>query len=257
MKGIRLFIAVFCSFCSAIAFSQEVLLEGRVEAEDNVENVHVLNKTSKHNTITNKEGHFRILAKLNDTLTLISLQHYQKDIVVNYDILDAKTLIVKLEERINQLNEVILGRILSGNLEDDVNDFDDPEEINFWDVGIPGYMGKPKTQSERRLNEATTGGGIVPLNPIINAITGRTKKLKEQVKLESQNDLLNGIIERLSESFLNNYPIEPDKQMEFFYFCAEDPEFENRCRDKSDIEVYLFLEEKFKEYSKNLESTKN
>src|SRR5690606_28545401 len=124
-------------------------------------------------------------------------------------------------------------------------------------VGIPGYKGKPLTQNERRLNEATTGAGIVPLNPILNAISGRTKMLKERIKLESQNDLLNGIIERLSESFLNNYPIEPDKQMEFFYFCAEDPEFENRCRDKSDIEVYLFLEEKFKEYSKNLESTKN
>ncbi|HLT53302.1 MAG TPA: hypothetical protein VKZ97_05415, partial [Flavobacteriaceae bacterium] len=246
----------------------EVLIEGRVEAEDNVENVHVLNKTSKHNTITNKEGHFRILAKLNDTLTLISLQHYQKDIVVNYDILDAKTLTVKLEERINQLNEVVLGRILSGNLEDDINNFDDPEEINFWDVGIPGYTGKPLTKSERLLKEASDFspslggslggvGGSVGLNPIINAITGRTKMLKERVKLESQNDLLNGIIERLSESFLNNYPIEPDKQMEFFYFCAEDPEFENRCRGKSDIEVYLFLEEKFKEYSKNLESTKN
>ena len=29
--------------------------------------------------------------------------------------------------------------------------------IDFYDIGIPGYTGKPKTQSERRLHEADAG----------------------------------------------------------------------------------------------------
>lgn len=239
------------------SWTQETEIIGQVFGEENVENVHVINKSSKHFTITNSEGRFKMLVKIQDTLTFSSIQYKEKQVVINHEILETKSLKVFLEEQLNELNEVIVGKIMTGDLNSDMKNYSEKPDINFYDVGIPGYKGKPKTQQERRLNEATTGGGFIPLNPIINAITGRTKRLKEYVKLERRDDLLYGIISRLSDDFLSVYPLEEDNEMDFFYFCSDAPEFENRCKGKTDVEVFEYLEEKYKQYQKNLSEVKD
>lgn len=256
MKGIKLLIVVFICLVS-ICSSQEVEIIGKVISEDNVENVHVLNKTSKHFTITNSEGKFKIRVKLKDTLTFISLQHIQKQLVITQDIFLTKKATILLQERINELNEIVLGKILTGDLGSDVMTFDAEPALNFYDVGIHGYKGKPKTQSERRLYEATTGGGIVPLNPILNAISGRTKKLRKRIKLEAIDDLLDQIISTLADDFLSLYSLEPERQMDFFYFCSEDIYFQKRCKNKSDVEIFEYLKEKYEQYQVNLTIQKN
>ena len=50
-----------CFFTSATA--QIILLEGRVTNPDEVENIHVLNTTSRFNAITDQEGKFVIEAR--------------------------------------------------------------------------------------------------------------------------------------------------------------------------------------------------
>jgi hypothetical protein len=256
VKGIKVFILTTL-FSVFICSGQEVEIIGKVISDDNVENVHVLNKTSKHFTITNSEGKFKMNVKLKDTLTFISLQHIQKKVIINQGIIETKKLTVLLQERINELNEVVLGKILTGDLGSDVKTFEEEPQLNFYDVGIPGYKGKPKTQSERRLNEATTGAGIVPLNPILNAISGRTKMLKKRIKLEAVDELLDRIISTLAEDFLSLYPLEPERQMDFFYFCSEDINFQTRCKDKSDVEIFEYLKEKYDQYQVNLSLQKN
>jgi hypothetical protein len=42
--------------------------------------------------------------------------------------------------------------------------------------------------------------------------------------------------------------------MEFFYFCSDDSSFESRCRGKSAIEIDEFLNEKYIEFKKNVNS---
>lgn len=237
--------------------AQEVEITGKIMGEDGVENIHVINKTSKHFTITNTGGYFRINASLHDTIVFSAVQYQPKQVMVNQKILNEKALEVYLEVQVNSLDEVVVGKVMIGDLSSDINNFQEKPDINFYDVGIPGYKGKPKTQQERRLYEATTGAGIVPLNPIINAITGRTKRLKEYIKLERKDDLLYSIISRLSADFLSIYPLDEDNEMDFFYFCSDDPNFENRCKNKSDIEVFEYLVEKYKQYQENLNSVKD
>ena len=256
MKGIKLFSIAFL-FCVFICSGQEVEIIGKVISEDNVENVHVLNKTSKHFTITNSEGKFKMRVKLKDTLTFISLQHIQKQLVITEEIISIKKVTVLLQERINELNEIVLGKILTGDIGSDVKTFEGEPQLNFYDVGIPGYKGKPKTQNERRLHEATTGAGIVPLNPILNAISGRTKQLKKRIKLEAISELLDRIISTLADDFLSLHPLEPERQMDFFYFCSEDINFQERCKNKSDVEIFEYLKEKYDQYQVNLSLQKN
>ncbi len=261
MQKIKLFIFFIVLLNFQIAVSQSVEISGKVESSVSVENIHVINKTAQVFTTTNEAGEFKIKAKLNDTLMFSSIQHISKTITISDNIILIRKLTVKLEEQINKLDEVIVGKVLTGDLLSDVKNIEGDPPINFFDVGIPGYTGKPATQSERRLSEAgdfkpkmllglLTGG--VPLNPILNGISGRTKMLKNRVKLEAHDELLHKIKIRLSESFFSIHELDESKRIDFFYFCQEDKNFSNRCKDKSDIEVLEFLKEKLIVYKANL-----
>ena len=187
---INFFIILMAVFQVESMVSQTVEIYGKIESNDDVENIHIINKTARVFTISNQAGNFKISAKINDTLVFSSVQHQTKILVIDENILINKRVNVFLEEHINELDEVFVGKFLTGDLLSDINNSEGEPPINFYDVGIPGYTGKIATQSERRLNEATTGGGIIPLNPILNAISGRTKMLKQQVALEAKDELL-------------------------------------------------------------------
>ena len=263
---IKLVFILLSGFTGNMVSSQEIRVEGKIIAKANLENIHVLNYSSKHFTVTNSLGQFRIDVKLNDTLIFSSVQYEKKIVVVNDVIMLHKTMEVSLEIMVNRLNEVTVGKMMIGDLESDMRNFEGKPDINFYDVGIPGYKGKPKTQRERRLNEAITGingqklkwysplTGTIPLNPIINGINGRTKRLKELIELEQKDDLLYSIISRLGEDFLSIYPLDEDHEMDFFYFCSDAPDFELRCKNKSEVEIFEYLTEKYKVYQENLKS---
>ncbi|MFD1162761.1 hypothetical protein [Hwangdonia seohaensis] len=262
MQNIKYLTFLLLLFGFKVAVSQSVEIYGKVESDVGVENIHVINKTAQVFTTTNKRGEFKITAKLNDTLVFSSVQHIPKYMVVgNHTILN-RTLTVKLKEQINELGEVLVGKILSGDLLLDIEQIEGEPPINFYDVGIPGYTGKLATQSERRLHEAgefkpkmllgLLGGGI-PLNPILNGISGRTKELKNRVEIEAKEALLERIKSRLQKDFLALNELEADKVADFFYFCADDAGFMERCNGKTDIEILEFLQEKLKAYKANLE----
>ena len=262
MKKINVIIKLCVLFVVNLTYSQTVKLSGQVESEKSIEGIHVINKTQKFYTTTNQAGQFKIEAAVNDTIVLTAVQYKQVIVIVTKKQMETKTITVKLEEQVNELAEVIVGNTLTGDLFKDVNDSDAKPDINFYDLGIPGYTGKPKTQSERRLYEAGDFKpkmllglltGSVPLNPILNGLSGRTKELKNRVKLESNKELMYSLKDRLSESFLTNNPLKEDQIMDFFYFCSEDENFMTRCKN-NDIEALAFLEEKYKQYQKNITS---
>jgi hypothetical protein len=252
------FLVVFCLIFSSI-YSQTTEIEGVVVGSADVENIHVINKTSNKFTTTNKLGAFSIQVKLSDTLVFSSVQYNLKEILVTPKIITEKRIAVFLVDNVNELGEVVVGKVLTGSLDSDIKNFDEERPINFYDVGIPGYKGKPKTQSERRLYEADAGKYVViglgvglNLNKILNKVTGRTKKLKERVRKEHNNVLLEKIKANLTEDFFIIYPLDESLRTDFFYFCSEDENFEKRCKDKSGIEVFEFLAEKMSAYKANL-----
>lgn len=242
-----------------IAIAQSIELNGKVTSAPTIdtENIHVINKTAQLFTTTNKEGEFILIVKLNDTLVFSSIQHKPKEIVISKELLVLKTLEVSLEEQITLLDEVLVGKVLTGDLMLDVKSTKGKAPINFYDLGIPGYTGKLATQSERRLHEATTGGGIIPLNPIINGITGRTKMIKEHIEIEQKDALMRSIRARLSKDFFDSNPLADEFKMDYFYFCMDDNSFVERCKNRTDLEVFAFLKTKFTQYLENRFLSKN
>lgn len=244
-------------------FSQSIEIIGRVESKTNFENIHVINKTAQVFTITDKKGYFNITVKLNDTLTFSSIQHKLKAIVVSNEMILNKAVVVMLDEQVNELDEVIVGKVLTGDLFSDIKNTEGDAPINFYDVGIPGYTGKPATQSERRLSEAGEFkpkmllgllGGSIPLDPILNGLSGRTKMLKRRVEIEGKEKLIQSIKGRLAKDFFISNPLEEALRMDFFYFCADDENFITYCKNQSDFKILIFLRMKYRQYLENINS---
>ena len=251
MKKNSLVILIILIVSIKFGFSQNVDLFGKVQSTSDIENIHVINKTAQKFTITNNSGEFRISVSLNDTLVFTSVQHKLVSILVDEQIMLDKILVVTLEEQINELDQVVVGKVLSGNILQDLGNVEG-EPMTSKQAGIPSYQGKLKTQSERKVNEATTGGGFIPLFPIINAITGRTKQLKNQVKLEEKETLMYRIKARLSDNLFEMNPLHEDYIMDYFYFVSENDDFLKRCKNVNDIEVLEYLQEKLLVYQSNL-----
>lgn len=250
---------VFLLLWPQFSLSQNIEISGQIISDKNVENIHIINKTQKKYTVSDAKGMFLLEVTLSDTLVFSSVQHKLTSIILSNEDISTKHTQITLESQINELEEVIVGEVLTGDLLSDLKNSNVKPKINFNDVGISGYIGKPKTQSERLLYEAgefepkmllgLLMGGI-PLNPILNGLSGRTRMLKQRVKLEKEEQLLYGLKSRLGADFFKEYPLEEDLKTDFFYFCLDDPNFTNRC-ENSDLEALIFFKEKYDGYLEN------
>lgn len=228
--------------------AQSKTISGKVIASSDVFGVHIMNTTASKFTITNEDGSFEIPAQLYDTISVSALQYKPKEYIVTDIIMQSGQMNINLDDKVNVLDEVLVGKILTGDLMSDIENSDAKREVNFYDLGIPGYTGRRKTLSERRLYEAKTGGGIVPLNPLLNWLSGRTKQLKEQIKREEKDKSLDVVIENYSDMLFESESLEESKRREFFYFCSDDPRFMLMSSSNNDLQMLEFLRQKLKAY---------
>jgi hypothetical protein len=238
-------------------------LNGQLLADDEVEGIHILNKTALKFTISNEDGSFVIPAKVSDTLFISGLKYESQNVTITQSMIDLGSFNIQLIEKINELEEVIVGKILTGRLQSDLENSDAKPEINFYDLGIPGYTGKPLTQNERKLHDADAGkmlslgggsygaGAGVNLHKLLNKISGRTKKLKAIVALDDIERCINRLRLNYHEAIFKTDSLEERLHNEYFYFCQEDDRFKKLCEDKNDLFAIEFLQTKLKAYKKN------
>ncbi|QDO92710.1 hypothetical protein FNB79_01510 [Formosa sediminum] len=252
-----------CLF-SVKSYAQFVTIAGAVNGAEDLENIHVINKTSEKYTITNKTGEFTIPVKLNDTLQFSSIQYNVLEVVVDQSTILNKAIRVNLKELVTALEEVVVGEILTGNLMLDIGNASDGQGYNFFDVGVTGLLRKKTTKMEERYNQSKSfkvltapggAGASFSVNSVINGLTGRTKSLREYVKMEQNDKLIFEIRNQIAVMFFDEHPLDEDYRMDFWYFCSEDPNFNKRCNSNIDEDTIVFLNVKYNEYIKNLNST--
>tara|TARA_B100000575_G_scaffold35096_1_gene23667 strand:- start:3358 stop:4083 length:726 start_codon:yes stop_codon:yes gene_type:complete len=118
--------AFFISFIIQFCFSQErQLIQGNVIYRNiDVPAVNVINNTSQNSTITNDQGEFEIYVKEGDEIIFSSVQYIIRTVRVNSEILRNKRLIVQINQRIRELDEVVI-------TPDDAEKFLDLKEEQF------------------------------------------------------------------------------------------------------------------------------
>jgi hypothetical protein len=219
-------------------------------ANSEVSGIHIINKTSRLATITNQGGYFSIRAKLRDTLLVSGVGFRTKQLVVDSDIYNNFSITIDLETDVFALNEVVVMPYnLTGELDLDMEAMKVEDQISEFTLNLPNAHVTPLRKSQRLLHEATTGGGIVPLNPILNGISGRTKKLKKIVALDLRNQRTLKVRYYYPDSlFVNNLKIEKDKILDFMYYCETDPEFNYFAELKDKFKLWELMIEKSKQY---------
>ncbi|WP_245167545.1 carboxypeptidase-like regulatory domain-containing protein [Croceivirga sp. JEA036] len=233
--------------------AQEKTLNGRVIAEqEDVTGVTIQNLRSQKATITDFDGNFSIAVKEDDTLVFSSVQLKRKVVSVNKLLMNTSYVTVPMEPFVNELREVVVRPFgLSGDLSKDVGTLN-TKVVDKYSLGLPNANAVFPSQSERLLKEATSGGAGVPLNPILNWITGRTKMLKNRVAIDKRFARTERIKEMYIDSiFQTEFKIPTNKVNDFMYFCEVDPEFQQLVARKDQLKLWAYMQRKSAIYREN------
>ncbi len=237
---------VYILFFVPILFFGQKTLSGKVINSGEKEWIHVFNKTYNKYTITDQDGEFKIPVRINDTIVFSAIQFQLKEIIVSETIINEMFLSVLLKEQVNELDAVYIKPNLSGDLLADTKRIKTKKVVTAKTLGLPNAHVIPPTQAERKLYTATHSDGGV--DAIINAISGRTKKLKNLVKLERKSLIENSVIEGFNQIMLEDFKIPEDKLFDFLYYASDDELFAQIVKTKSNIIIYDFIKAKSKTY---------
>lgn len=218
-----------------------------------IPDVHVLNLSALKATISDADGFFRIEAGLGDTLLFSAVRYRRTSLVIDASVLGAVSLLVPLQPFVNELDEVVVSPYdLSGDLDKDVGRLPAVNPVTAFSLGLPNAGARRFTQTENRLHEATTGAGIVPLNPVLNALTGRTRRLRKQLALEQRYEKARQIRMQYPDSiFVGRLGIPEGRIADFMYFCEVDSLFHGVSDSGDGLRIWGFLTRKSGEYRKH------
>ncbi|WP_299368053.1 carboxypeptidase-like regulatory domain-containing protein [Winogradskyella sp.] len=269
MKTTNLICGLVALFSIFILQAQRKEIKGQLIASDEVEGIHILNKTASKFAISSEDGSFIILAKAQDTLFVSSLKYENKEVVVTQSNEDEEAISILLVEKINALDKVIVGNILTGSLQSDIENSDAKTDINFYDLGIPGNTKLPLTQNERKLHDADGGswgsimggpfgGGLgVNFHKLLNKISGRTKKLKTIVELDDRDKCINRLRSNYESIIFEKDTLAKNLRNEYFLFSQEDENFLTLCEENNEIKLLEYLQQKLIVYRQNRELNDN
>ena len=212
-------------FITQSVFSQnEKILNGKIVVKDATpQGVHIINLMNEKETISDTKGAFSILAKPDDLL-VFSANHldFMRKMIETNDI-NSAILVIEMTSKINQLDEVVVI---------------DYSHLNAESLGITNGV-KTYTPAERKLKTAgdfkpihllNILGGSLDVDPILNAINGRTKRLKEEIKIEKKEMYLSKLEDLYEAGFYTEkLKIHTDYVNGFKYYILEDARYFNAC----------------------------
>ncbi|AWA28863.1 hypothetical protein HYN48_01475 [Flavobacterium magnum] len=210
-----------CLLLLQLAFSQQRVLEGRIFVADGVPSgVHIVNVANEQEVVSDSDGHFSIAADIDDVLVLSAEQLEFQRTIVDKDQYYKGRIDITMISKVTQLEEV---EVVNHN------------NINAVSLRILNRPAKTYTPAERRLRTAGVfkpiqllgiiAGGM-ELDPIINAINGKAKRLKKEVLLEKKEMLLSKVNARYTDDyFKTELKIASEYVTGFKYYLVEDADF--------------------------------
>jgi hypothetical protein len=222
------------TFCQ---IAGEKILHGKIIVESgNVAGVTIINLVNEKSTLSDNDGVFYILAKADDLLVFSSVNlEYHRKIIEDED-LKPDLIIIKMTAKVTELKEVIVNK---------------HPEINAIALGISPKGIIHRTQMERKLYTAGDFkpidllgilGGSLAVDPILNAINGRTAMLKKSIEAEKKERLL-VLFGSLFEDtyFTKTLRIPVDYVKGFQYYCIEDSKISEALISKNKTKIEFLI----------------
>ena len=238
MKEFLLILFVVLSQMTFGQIAGEKLLHVKIMVESgNVGGVTIINLVNEKTAISDGNGEFFILAKAEDLLVFssVNLEYYRR--IIDDEDLKVEVLTIKMTAKITELEEVIVNK---------------QPEINAVSLGISPKGIKQYTPAERKLATASSAK-LNPqgLDPLINAISGRTKMLKKELEVEKKERLLAYIGALFDDEYYRETLKIPANYIKGFqYYCVEEEEFAKSLRSKNKAMIKLLIVTLAEKYNK-------
>lgn len=217
---------------STNTFAQQKVVLGKVVAKTrDLDGIYVKNINSNKSVLTQKGGYFSIEANPNDTLILTAVHLIGREKVLTYADMNKSLVFVPMEYADNILEELVIDR-----------------RVTTESLGLGGA--RKLTPAQRRLHRATSSnGGIIPVDAIVNAISGRTKMLKKAVELEEEYLFVHKLLNKFSiEFYVDRLKIPEQYYMAFGYFLAQDANIITSYQTVDNKQLSLMYTEKAVEF---------
>lgn len=231
-----------------------------------IENVHIINKSSKTGTISDQNGEFAIKVQLNDTLLFSDIQYYLLEIKITKQIINDKKIEISLLQRINTLSEIVLKtHDLIGNLSIDSKQYKDTLQkanplalyYNKNHKALSNIVAKkldPEYLPDVTDPMAPIGGDLIGLTmflfkPLIKEVSkiGKTKrdqKKKERTYQKQAIESPDKIRAELRDSFfIHTLHISVEKIDEFIDYCKPKEIIDLFLANKKMEMIDVFLKE--------------
>jgi len=219
-------IYIFLSFLFTISLSaqqERKQITGKITSDSiSVENVHIINVTSRKGTISDENGIFYLFVKERDTLVFSDIQFTTKKVIIQNNHIKNQSLDVKLEPYINQLDEVVVDRSkITGG-------------VNASTLNLPNAGKEPLNKLERNLNHysqaslplvilGTLLGNAGGIDNIYNIVSGNRKR-DQTLKRLLEEDKLNAFHQEevalirayFTDSFFTETLLIPKDEITFF-----------------------------------------
>lgn len=220
-------------------------LNGKIIANySDLEGITIVNSTQKTNVTTEKNGFFKLKANVKDSLIISAVQFEGVSLILKKEDFDKELFFIRLNVQTNYIEEVKVVK-----------------EKNGYDAGVLRKKAKTYTPAERKLNTASNmyptanigsmTGGSLGLDPILNWISGRTKRLKQELNVEQKEMALQKINYLFEETyFTKTLKIPEDKLEGFLYYIVEDAEFKKSLASKNKTITKFLLVDLSKNYLK-------
>ena len=228
-------VILFLFFASAIAQSQTLtFLKGKVISQiKELNSVFVTNLRSDSTTTTDGSGNFSMFVKAGDTLEFTGLQVITKKVVIDENAIAKSLFVINVEAKVILLEEVEIKKY---------------PDINAVSLGILQKPAKVYTPAERKLATASKAysslgfgnfiGFSAGLDPLLNAISGRTAMLKKELQIEKKEFLLKKIEYMFQESyFSDNLKIPKEYIRGFWYYAVENSKLVEALNTKNQMMV--------------------
>lgn len=229
MKEFLLILFVLVSQMTFCQTAGEKLIHGKIVVESgNAEGVSIINLVNEKTTVSDGNGEFSILVKGDDLLVFssVNLEYYRR--IIEDEDLELDVLTIKMTAKIRELEEVIVNK---------------HPEINAVSLGISPKGIKKFTPAERKLATASSMK-LNPqgLDPLINAISGRTKMLKKELEVEKKERLLVYIGALFDDDYyIKTLKIPVEYIKGFQYYCIEKEEFATSLGSKNRTNIKFLI----------------
>ena len=228
-------------------------LKGKVICQNvDFTSIIITNQRSQNSLNPEVKGDFSLFVKLGDKLLFEGLAVDTKEIVITKEDLAKKLFTVTLYAKVIPLQDVEIKTY---------------PNINAVSLGILQKPAKIYTPAERKLRTAgefhwyyplliPLGG--MPLDGLINGITGRTAMLKKELEVERKELIIKQIEDNFQDSyFTEKLKIPNDYVKAFLFYIADNEELKSTLIEKNKIKTDFVFAKLATEYTTLLKEKEN